>query len=648
MAALTVASSLPARLAPRAVARTSALASSRADTGACCPPIRASSLRVARTPQTITRQTRTPRLVVAAAGDRRSQFSLSLLSHRSRFFLSSCVAISRSPRNPPSLLSARATNARTLPPPPLVAPSPASPLCARALCLGGQATVDWAAVRTTDHLTVGDCMSAGKLVCAQPSTTVDQALELLVEHRITGMPVVDADGRLVSGAAGGEGERGERGGVGVVSDYDLLALDSISAPAIPATTLLVVPPIPMAPAISLCPPAPMHLAWHAGVGSSGPSSSLFPEAGSTWKVHLPHPFTPPTPFPSPGPFSRPLTHVFLPTTPFLLLLCLLHSPCTLHCALPSSHTPPTRTIKSPLPSLSPTSHVHLPSPPPHGHGRAHVARQAFREIQKLLIKTRGRVVADVMTPHPHTVHPSTNLDQAARSHTRPPTAPPHYPPPCIFVRLHPCLPATMPLCPHASLQPCLSAPMPPCNHASLPPCLPATMPLCPHASLQPCLSAPMPPCNHASLPPCLPATMPLCPHASLQPCLSAPMPPCDHASLPPCLPATMPPCTHACFLKVNFRFPLPHPINPNRRFIQCSPSLPPALSLACLPFSLSAPSPTLSLAAGRMLLENQHRRLPVVDDNGKLVGLITRGNVVKAALALKRAAERDQAKSAAQ
>ncbi|GJP32697.1 hypothetical protein CLOM_g17298 [Closterium sp. NIES-68] len=182
---------------------------------------------------------------------------------------------------------------------------------------GDRAAVDWAAVRTTDHLTVGDCMSAGRLVCAQPSTTVDQALELLVEHRITGMPVVDEGGRLV----------------GVVSDYDLLALDSIS-----------------------------------GVGSSGPSSSLFPEAGSTWK--------------------------------------------------------------------------------------------AFKEIQKLLIKTRGRVVADVMTPHPHTVLASTNLDHAAR-----------------------------------------------------------------------------------------------------------------------------------------------------------------------------------------MLLENQHRRLPVVDDTGKLVGLLTRGNVVKAALALKRAAERDQAKA---
>ncbi|CAI5481757.1 unnamed protein product [Closterium sp. Yama58-4] len=337
MAALTVASSLPARLAPRAVARTSAPASSRADTGACCPPIRASSLRVPRTPQTITRQTRTPRLVVAAAGDRICDSSsdarapTSPRPSRLPLVLVGLVALpalpilplvprrhlSLAPPSTESPLRARNKHAHSPPPPPLVLPCPAPPLCARSLCAGGQAAVDWAAVRTTDHLTVGDCMSAGKLVCAQPSTTVDQA------------------------------------------------------PAIPATTVLIVPPMPMAPAISLCPPVPMHMAWHAGVGSSGPSSSLFPEAGSTWK--------------------------------------------------------------------------------------------AFREIQKLLIKTRGRVVADVMTPHPHTVHPSTNLDQAAR-----------------------------------------------------------------------------------------------------------------------------------------------------------------------------------------MLLENQHRRLPVVDDNGKLVGLITRGNVVKAALALKRAAERDQAKRAAQ
>ncbi|XP_019445812.1 PREDICTED: CBS domain-containing protein CBSX2, chloroplastic-like isoform X1 [Lupinus angustifolius] len=43
--------------------------------------------------------------------------------------------------------------------------------------------------------------------------------------------------------------------------------------------------------------------------------------------------------------------------------------------------------------------------------------------------------------------------------------------------------------------------------------------------------------------------------------------------------------------------------------------------------------------AARLLLETKYRRLPVVDDNGKLVGLITRGNIVKAALLSKRAGE---------
>lgn len=46
----------------------------------------------------------------------------------------------------------------------------------------------------------------------KPSTSVEDALETLVEKRITGFPVVDDDWKLV----------------GVVSDYDLLALDSIS------------------------------------------------------------------------------------------------------------------------------------------------------------------------------------------------------------------------------------------------------------------------------------------------------------------------------------------------------------------------------------------------------------------------------------
>jgi len=38
------------------------------------------------------------------------------------------------------------------------------------------------------------------------------ALESLVEHKITGLPVVDAEGKVV----------------GVVSDYDMLTLDNVS------------------------------------------------------------------------------------------------------------------------------------------------------------------------------------------------------------------------------------------------------------------------------------------------------------------------------------------------------------------------------------------------------------------------------------
>ncbi|KAF8034705.1 hypothetical protein BT93_C0886 [Corymbia citriodora subsp. variegata] len=43
--------------------------------------------------------------------------------------------------------------------------------------------------------------------------------------------------------------------------------------------------------------------------------------------------------------------------------------------------------------------------------------------------------------------------------------------------------------------------------------------------------------------------------------------------------------------------------------------------------------------AARLLLETKYRRLPVVDGNGKLIGIITRGNVVRAALQMKRANE---------
>lgn len=102
----------------------------------------------------------------------------------------------------------------------------------------------------------------------KPTTTVDEALETLVEYRITGFPVIDDDWKLV----------------GLVSDYDLLALDSISG--------------------------------------RRTENDLFPEVDSTWKT--------------------------------------------------------------------------------------------FNELQKLLSKTNGQVIGDLMTPAPVVVRETTNLEDAAR------------------------------------------------------------------------------------------------------------------------------------------------------------------------------------------------------------------------------------------
>ncbi|KAI8535068.1 hypothetical protein RHMOL_Rhmol10G0146200 [Rhododendron molle] len=80
--------------------------------------------------------------------------------------------------------------------------------------------------------TVGDFMTRKEdLHVVNPTTTVDEALELLVENRITGFPVIDDTWKLV----------------GLVSDYDLLALDSIS-------------------------------------GGGRTDTNMFPEVDSTWKV----------------------------------------------------------------------------------------------------------------------------------------------------------------------------------------------------------------------------------------------------------------------------------------------------------------------------------------------------------------------------
>ncbi|KAK9807863.1 hypothetical protein WJX72_011576 [[Myrmecia] bisecta] len=59
---------------------------------------------------------------------------------------------------------------------------------------------------------VEDVMTRGKIYQCREDTTVDEALEMMVRNKITGLPVVDRDNRVI----------------GVVSDYDLLSLDGIS------------------------------------------------------------------------------------------------------------------------------------------------------------------------------------------------------------------------------------------------------------------------------------------------------------------------------------------------------------------------------------------------------------------------------------
>ncbi|GMI88260.1 hypothetical protein HRI_002495300 [Hibiscus trionum] len=72
---------------------------------------------------------------------------------------------------------------------------------------------DSAPTRNGNYQTVTDFMTRKEdLHVVTTTTSVDDAMKAVVEKKVTGFPVVDDDWKLV----------------GVVSDYDLLALDSIS------------------------------------------------------------------------------------------------------------------------------------------------------------------------------------------------------------------------------------------------------------------------------------------------------------------------------------------------------------------------------------------------------------------------------------
>ncbi|ONM18766.1 CBS domain-containing protein CBSX1 chloroplastic [Zea mays] len=148
------------------------------------------------------------------------------------------------------------------------------------------------------NYTVGDFMTRrDNLHVVQPTTPVDQALELLVQHRISGFPVVDDDWNLV----------------GVVSDYDLLALDSMSGNELADT-----------------------------------STNMFPDVDSTWKV-----------------LGIPNLLVYLKHQGF---------------------------------QVDKSSRVD----------------KTFHELQRILSKTNGKVIGDVMTSSPLAVRINTNLDAATR------------------------------------------------------------------------------------------------------------------------------------------------------------------------------------------------------------------------------------------
>ena len=75
---------------------------------------------------------------------------------------------------------------------------------------------DWrlAATPTSEAAlqSVESIMTRGEIITVSPEDSLDHALELLVQHHVTGLPVVDTQG----------------GVVGVVSDFDLLALEGVT------------------------------------------------------------------------------------------------------------------------------------------------------------------------------------------------------------------------------------------------------------------------------------------------------------------------------------------------------------------------------------------------------------------------------------
>jgi len=116
------------------------------------------------------------------------------------------------------------------------------------------------AVRGSADVTVGDVMTdAESVVAVSPTTTLKQVAAMMVEHAISGLPVVDADGRVVGVVSEADIVTGEAGGIGREATIARAkALADPSAVTIPRTAGEAM----SAPAVTITPDESMVAAAH--------------------------------------------------------------------------------------------------------------------------------------------------------------------------------------------------------------------------------------------------------------------------------------------------------------------------------------------------------------------------------------------------
>jgi CBS domain-containing protein len=115
-------------------------------------------------------------------------------------------------------------------------------------------------VRRSGDVSVSEMMTdANRVVAVSPTTTLKRVAELMVEHAISGLPVVDADNRVLGVVSEGDIVTGEAGGAGGEAiTARARALTDPSAVSIPRTAGEAM----SAPAVTITPHESMMAAAH--------------------------------------------------------------------------------------------------------------------------------------------------------------------------------------------------------------------------------------------------------------------------------------------------------------------------------------------------------------------------------------------------